>query len=49
MNERTARLVVIAVVVVAFVAGVVRGTLSGGSGATQATHYGSTMDGGGMP
>ena len=49
MNNRTAKLVVIAVLVVAFVAGVVSSTLSGGSSATHTMPDGSTMDGGGMP
>ena len=49
MNYRTIKLIVLAVIVVAFMAGVVGSTLSGGSSTTHAMPDGSTMDGGGMP
>ena len=50
MNYRTIKLIVLAVIVVAFVAGVVSSTISGDSTAAHTMPDGSTMDGGGrMP
>ena len=49
MNNRTTKLMVIAVLVVAFVAGVVSSTISGDSTAAHTMPDGGTMDGGDMP
>ena len=49
MPNRTTMLIVIAVLVIAFVTGVVSSTLSGGSTAAYSMPDGSTMDGGRMP
>ena len=47
MNNRTTKMIVIAVLVVAFIAGVVSSTVTGDSSAAHTMPDGSTMDGGG--
>ena len=49
MPNRTTMLIVIAVIVIAFVTGVVSSTLSSGSSASHSMPGGSTMDGSRMP
>ena len=49
MPNRTTKLIVVAVIVIAFVTGVVSSTLSSGSSASHSMPDGGTMDGDRMP